>query len=69
MATIKELAEPLATRVLQNRLNYTLNGLLGQPTAIPIAIAQPTAIPIAIAQPTAIALKPPRTQIPTPITP
>src|SRR6266702_8162919 len=34
VATIKELAEPLATRVLRNRLNHTRDGLLGRPTAI-----------------------------------
>ena len=39
MATIKELAEPLATKVLRNRLNHTRDGLLGQPTAIAIATA------------------------------
>ena len=40
MATIKELAEPLAIKVLRNRLNHTHDSLSGQPTAIvPIAIA------------------------------
>src|SRR6266702_5152280 len=34
VVTIKELAEPLATRALRNRLNHTCDGLLGQPTAI-----------------------------------
>ena len=34
MATIKELAKPLAIRALQNRLNHTYNGLSSQPIAI-----------------------------------
>ena len=32
--TIKELAEPLITVTLRDRLNHTYNSLLGQPTAI-----------------------------------
>ena len=53
------MAKPLATKALQNKLNHTYNGLLGQPTAIvPIAIAQPIAIAIA----TATATIPPETQ-------
>ena len=32
--TIKELAELLITVVLQDKLNYTYNSLLGQPIAI-----------------------------------
>ena len=46
--TIKELAEPLITVTLRDRLNYTCDGLLGQPTAI-------VAIPPRPARPTATA--------------
>ena len=48
--TIKELAEPLITVALRDRLNHTCDGLLGQPTAIVAIptprIPQPTAAPI-----------------------
>ena len=42
VVTIKELAEPLATRALRDRLNHTRNGLSGQPTAI---VVIPPALP------------------------
>ena len=38
--TIKELAEPLITVALRDRLNHTCDGLSGQPTAI-VAIPTP----------------------------
>ena len=37
------MAEPLATRVLRNRLNHTCNGLLGRPTAIVAIPPKPVA--------------------------
>ena len=65
------MTEPLATRILRDRLNHTRNGLSGQPTAIVIipprsGTQTPT---IATARPITIAIAktPPRTQIPTPI--
>ena len=52
--TIKELAEPMHTRALRDRLNQTLDGLTTN--------LKPT-------QPTATATVPPKTQILTPMTP
>ena len=63
MVTIKELAEPLAIRVLQNRLNYTCNSLSGQPIAI-VAILPRSGTQISSI---AIAIKLFRTQLPTPM--
>ena len=67
MVIIKELAEPLVTKVLQNRLNHTCNGLLGQLIAIVVIPPAPPQQPQLIA--TATATIPPRTQIPTPTVP
>ena len=66
VATIKELAEPLATRTLRDRLNHTRDGLSGQPTAIVVipprsntqtlpGSAAPPVIPIAAPPATPIA--------------
>src|SRR6266568_9116990 len=44
VATIKELAEPLATKTLRDRLNHTCDGLLGRPTAIVAIPPRPVAL-------------------------
>jgi len=66
IVTIKELAEPLITVALRDRLNHTYNGLSGQPIAI-VAIpprptpplAAPALPPAALAPPPAALLIPP----------
>ena len=58
----------MATRILRDRLNYTRDGLSGQPIAIVVIPPRP-ARPTATARPIATAKTPSGTQIPTPITP
>jgi hypothetical protein len=73
-ATIKELAEPMHTRALRDRLNQTLDGLAtslksAQPTATATIPPDGLAAGPKSAQLTATATVPPGTQIHTPMTP
>jgi hypothetical protein len=73
-ATIKELAEPMHTRALRNRLNQTFDGLatglkLTQPTATATIPPDGLAAGLKSAQLTATTTVPPGTQIHTPMTP